>query len=188
MKHPTVISLLLFGGLVIAGCSSSDNDGARAVESGSGDSSIQGELDACALMTQAEVEATLGQEVVMRADQPANMELQGGAIVNSKCYYDIASSDGMAGLNITLRPGAEYPKTFAEFIEVSRGEVGADEEALETATSVEGVGDLAVWMETFGVGGLTAYAKDYKVLVLVTGTGADLDAAKSLASKVVAKL
>lgn len=188
MRGFMVVSTLLVGGLLATGCNAGSEENTDAGEPSVEQSSVQSELDACALLTLEEVQETLGEEVQRRPGQPANMELQGGAIVNSKCYYDIASADGMVGLNITLRPGAEYPKTFAEFIEVSRGEVGADEEALETATAVEGVGDLAVWMETFGVGGLTVYAKDYKVLVLVTGTGADLDAAKSLASKVVAKI
>jgi len=145
-------------------------------------------IDACELLTIENVEAALAEKVKKRLDFPKNMEFASGKIVNSRCYYDAISSNRMVGLNITFRPKASYPKTLNDYIQVSKSEMGSSDKALQKAISVQGIGDFAVWTESWGVGSLNVYWKDYKILILTSMDKKGIETAKTLASKVIKKL
>ena len=145
-------------------------------------------INACELLTSEDAEAALAEKVEKRPGIPENMEFASGKIVVSRCFYDAKSSNRMIGLNITFRPNARYPKTLKEYIELSKFEKGISKKALEKAISVQGIGDLAVWTKSEGVGGLNVYWKDYNILILTGTTEEDLEAATFLARKVIKKL
>jgi hypothetical protein len=145
-------------------------------------------INACELLTLEDVEAVLAEKVQKRAGFPKIMELASGKIINSRCYYDTISSNRMVGLNITFRPNASYPKTLNEYIEVSKSEMGSSNEALKKAISVPGIGDFAVWIESWGVGTLSVYWKDYKILIMTSDDQRGIESAKALANKVIKKL
>jgi len=145
-------------------------------------------IDACELLTLEDVEAVLAEKVVKRPGFPKNMESASGRIVVSRCFYDAISSNRMVGLNVTFKPNARYPKTLKEYIELSKYEKGISKKTLEKAISFQGIGDLAVWTESEGVGSLNVYWKDYNILILTGTTEKDLEAAKFSARKVIKKL
>jgi hypothetical protein len=145
-------------------------------------------IDACELLTLEDVEAVLAEKVEKRHGFPKNMEFESGKIVVSRCFYDAISSSRMVGLNITFKPNARYPKTLKEYIELSKFEKGISKKVLEKAISVRGIGDLAVWTKSEGVGGLNVYWKDYNILILTGTTEEDLEAATFFARKVIKKL
>jgi len=145
-------------------------------------------INACELLSLEDAEAMLAGKAEKRAGFPKNMEFANGKIINSRCYYDAISSNRMVGLNITFRPNASYPRTLNEYIEVSKSEMGSSNEALKKAISVPGIGDFAVWTESWGVGTLNVYWKDYKILILTSDDKQGIESAKALANKVIKKL
>jgi len=132
-------------------------------------------INACELLTSEDAEAALAEKVEKRPGIPENMEFA-------------ISSNRMVGLNITFRQNARYPKTLKEYIELSKYEKGISKKTLEKAISFQGIGDLAVWTESEGVGSLNVYWKDYNILILTGTTEKDLEAAKFSARKVIKKL
>jgi hypothetical protein len=145
-------------------------------------------INACELLTLEDAETVLAEKVEKRPGFPKNMEFASEKIVVSRCFYDAIFSNRMVGLNITFRPNARYPKTLKEYIELSKYEKGVSKKTLEKAISVQGIGDLAVWTKSEGVGGLNVYWKDYNILILTGTTEEDLEAATFLARKVIKKL
>ena len=145
-------------------------------------------INACELLTSEDAEAALAEKVEKRPGFPKNMEFASGKIIVSRCFYDAISSNRMVGLNVTFKPNARYPKTLNEYIELSKYEKGISKKTLEEAISVQGIGDLAVWTESEGVGSLNVYWKDYNILILTGITEEDLAAATFFARKVIIKL
>jgi len=142
-------------------------------------------INACELLTREEATAILGQEVQIRAGSPHTMELAAGTIQAFSCWYDAVSSDDSVGLTITLKRDGSYPKTPAEFREMLAGKSKNTEIDVEYIT---GIGDLAIWGKTFGVGNLNVYLEPYKIAVMTGCTDKHKEAAKTLVKKIISKL
>lgn len=184
------VSILLIAiATIVFGCSSSENKGAKVVAS-----NPKGKLDSCALLSAEVAAEALGDKVTQSEGFPRHMDLQGGKIVNSTCQYDAVSSDRLVGLNITYAPmyKGRYPKTVAEYIKTSTGGGPPDEEVKEPV-AVSGLGDFAVWHIAYGIGALTAYSGEYKVIITIGSyskgaSDSDIEPAKTAAKKVLGNL
>lgn len=171
-------------------------------------------LDACLLLTSAEIQAVQGEPL-----KETNLsERTSGDFVTTQCYYALPTSANSIILSLTLRdPGKPEGQSLKEFWEAtfakSEGkgrEVGKDldkgknktgpqnksrregeEEESTRAEPVRGIGDEAFWSASRVGGALYVLKRDRFLRISVGGKGdveAKLKKSKTLAEKALRRL
>lgn len=160
----------------------------------------QTKLDACALLTNAEIEAVQGSAVV---ESKANEHSDAGLRM-SQCYFSAQQSSKSVSLVVTQtdpdHPGNRTPKDFWKKT-FGRGSVGEkehdgdkeEEGERESAlpTKIEGIGDEAYWVGSRVGGALYALKKGTFIRISVGGPDnqeTKLGKSKKLAEKALGRL
>ncbi|HSO82850.1 hypothetical protein [Thiocapsa sp.] len=140
-------------------------------------------VDACALLTKADVDAVYGSVV----GEPNGKELGSGPFWVSMCNYDNAHTDApMLSVGLLVKPhGAADPaQAYADYVDELRRELGEAAVPLP----VEGLAGPAGW--DADTGQLAVFVGPYQVILTSLGrfAGDRLSLAKPLAERVVGRL
>lgn len=183
--------------LALGGCSKPKQEAAPPVSEKAAEvtpilpSAAAASLDACALLTSAEIESV--QEEPVAATKPS--VTTAGAFSVSQCYFALPTSTNSVVLTVTQKgagPDARDPKTFWET--TFRGEEEKKEEPGEANTppvKVEGVGDEAFWTGSALGGALYVLSGDLFIRISIGGAadqGASISKAQALARIVLKRL
>jgi len=175
LRPSALAAILVAGGLIVSGC------GEKAPASDAADA-----IDACTVLTGADVDAVLGSAV----GDPLARRHGDETFWLSTCHYQAETGNGILSAGLTLKPHgvADGPlKAYADYETALIAELG-DGAAL---TPVTGIGERAGW-QYFGtpVGQLTVFQGPYQLILTASATaGADqLANAKALAERVLQRL
>jgi hypothetical protein len=158
----------------------------------------QVKLDACSLLTKAEIEAVQGSAIT---ESKVNEHSDAGLRM-SQCYFSAKESSKSVSLVVTQvdpgHPGNRTPKDFWKetFGRGSTGEKehdGDKEEERESAppTKIDGIGDEAYWIGSRVGGALYAIKKSTFIRISVGGPDnqeTKIDKSKKLAAKALERL
>lgn len=181
-----VLGLLLITGLAV-GCGGGDGGSAGSGENGgqpaAEDSAAGPPLQACDLLTTADVEAVLGGTV----DEPRQTarDDEERQFWMSQCDYYSPQQERGAGLMVQSSADADPVKALEAHVTSLKDSLG---DAYEVQT-IAGVGGAAVWDGS--VKQLTIFDGSHMLMVTVTGSGdegAALETAKALAAQALARL
>lgn len=179
----TVLGLLLVAGLA-AGCGGGNGAGENGGESTSENLAATQALQACDLLTKADVEAALGGPV----DEPrqTSRDDEDRQFWMTQCDYYSPQQERGAGLMIQSSANADPVKAL-------EAHVASLKESLGDAYQVQpiaGVGEAAVWDASTKQ--LTIFDGAHMLILTVTGGGQEesvaLETAKALAEKALAQL
>jgi hypothetical protein len=181
------LGLFLLAGIAV-GCGGGSGNGGgggeNAGQSAAEDSAATQPLQACDLLTTADVEAILGGTV----DEPrqTSRDDEERQFWMSQCDYYAPQQERGAGLMIQSSANADPIKALEAHMANLKNSLG---DAYEAQT-VDGVGGAAVWDGS--VKQLTVFDGAHMLIVTVTGAGQEegiaLETAKALAEKALAKL
>lgn len=139
-------------------------------------------VEACALLTAAEIEDATG----VRPGEPAANETPAGAELPT-CRWPAADGSEFQIAHLLVTRSAYGG--FDEFVEDTRAQMGR--EYVESLHEIEGIGDFAVWMgEDFAGGILQVYEGDRMVQIAVApAEGRDaVEVSKELARRALSRL
>jgi hypothetical protein len=176
-RSSALAAILVAGGLILSGSGCGDKAPASAAAD---------DIDACTLLTGADVDAVLGSAV----GHPLARRHGDETFWLSTCHYQADTGNGILSAGLTLKPHhvADGPlKAYTDYETALIAELG-DGAAL---TPVAGIGERAGWQD-FGtsVGQLTVFQGPYQLILSASATaGADqLANAKALAGRVLQRL
>ena len=140
-------------------------------------------VDACALLTQADVETVYGSVV----GEPNGKELGSDPFWVSMCNYDNAQTDApmlSVGLLIKAHGAADPPQAYAGYVDELRRELGD----VAVPVPVEGLAGPAGWDGETGQ--LTLFVGPYQIILTASGrfAGDRLSFGKQIAERVSARL
>jgi hypothetical protein len=140
-------------------------------------------VDACALLTKADVEAVYGSVV----GEPNGKELGSGPFWVSLCNYDNAHTDApmlSVGLLVKGHGAADPAQAYADFVDEMRRELGD----VAVPVPVEGLAGPAGW--DADTGQLTVFVGPYQVILTSLGrfAGDRLSFGKRIADRVSGRL
>ena len=165
MKTTLLASILLLSGTVSLG-------------SQGGSANIGGDdaIEACSLLKQAEVEATIGTKV----GEPAPDTGRLGEVPFSHCTYKIKNDAELVAVLLTVYTYQSKAEVKA-FFEKARKEVGAE------TTPVMGIGDVAYWWKDKAT---LFVSEDEHILSVFLGPGVDesLKAAQGIAQTALKRI
>jgi hypothetical protein len=162
-------------------------------------SSAVASLDACALITRAEIEATQGSSV----KDIKNSTTTGGGFRVSQCFYGTAEFNKSVSLAVTQRDPAKpsnrsardhWEEMFNPNEEKERGEAEnheREEEAVTPPRKIDGVGEDARWTGMRFGGALYVLKKDAFMRISVGGGNDEesrINRSKTLALKALGRL
>ena len=162
-------------------------------------SSAVASLDACALITRAEIEATQGSSV----KDIKNSTTTGGGFRVSQCFYGTAEFNKSVSLAVTQRDPAKpsnrsardhWEEMFNPNEEKERGEAEnheREEEAVTPPRKIDGVGEDARWTVMRFGGALYVLKKDAFMRISVGGGNDEesrINRSKTLALKALGRL
>jgi hypothetical protein len=157
--------------------------GMLSTSCGQAEDTASAPLDACALLTQTDVEAAFDTAV----GEPTRMASGSGLRWASMCNYDNTQTDApllSVGLLIRVHGADDPAQGYADYLDALRGTLG--EASLPVA--IEGLAGPAGWdAETDQ---LTVFVGPYQMILTTSGRfgGDRLDAAKQLAERVSGRL
>ena len=166
MKTTLLASILLLSGTVSLGSQG------RSV---SIESTTDG-MEACSLLTRAEVEAAVGTSVAQPAPDTGRL----GEVPFSHCTYNLKNDPELVAVLLTVYTYKSEPEVRA-FVENARKEVGAE------TIPVMGIGDVAYWWKDKAT---LFVSEDEHIVSVFLGPGVDesLKAAQNIAQKVLNRI
>jgi hypothetical protein len=140
-------------------------------------------VDACALLTKADIEAVYGSVV----GEPNGKALGSGAFWASMCNYDNAHTDApmlSVGLLVKGHGAADPAQAYADFVDEMRRELGD----VAVPVPVEGLAGPAGW--DADTGQLTVFVGPYEIILTSLGrfAGDRLSFGKQIADRVSGRL
>jgi hypothetical protein len=154
---------------------------------------IRPPVDACTLLTSAEIESVQGQPV--QETKPSIQSYPGFSI--TQCYFALPTSSNSVVLNVTQRvPGPDpdrvkqsWEQMFGE--DEKREQEREEEEKSKPPLKVEGIGDEAFWVGGHIGGALYVLKGDTYIRISVGGPGdskAKIEKSKTLGEFVLKRL
>ena len=140
-------------------------------------------VDACALLTKADVDAVYGSVV----GEPSVKELGSGPFWVSMCNYDNAHTDApmlSIGLSVKAHGAADPAQAYADYVDELRRELGE----VAVPLPVEGLAGPAGW--DADTGQLTVFVGPYQIILTANGrfAGDRLSFARQIAERVSGRL
>jgi hypothetical protein len=164
--------LFLFAGMLYGPCAAAQAEG-----------TARPPVDACTLLTKADVEAVYGSDV----GEPNGKALGSGPFWASLCNYDNAHTDApmlSVGLLVKAHGAADPAQAYADYVDELRRELGE----VAVPVPVEGLAGPAGW--DADTGQLTVFEGPYQIILTSLGrfAGDRLSFGKQIADRVSARL
>jgi len=149
-------------------------------------------IDACTLLTSAEIESVQGQPV---QDTKPSVQSFGGLAI-SQCYFTLTAQSNSVVLTVTQSAGGgnavEVKKSWEQMLRGSESErKDGKEEKEKKPLKIEGIGDAAFWSGSHVGGAIYVLKGDSYIRISVGGPGdseAKIDKSKKLGQAVLNRL